>query len=97
MPTSELYGSIEQHRVPVNNGAWNAIVLSRGMKHSLLSMDDINATFVLSFDNGVPLAAGRAVAAGRSVQLPGTESADLTIYVNPSINTTAQVLYQADA
>jgi|ETNvirnome_2_300_1030623.scaffolds.fasta_scaffold82988_1 hypothetical protein len=96
MPTHETYGNANQLRVLANNGAWTVVVIPQGAKHPLLSMDNINATFVMSTSNLVALTEGRFVAAARSIRLPGTETAAVTVFVNPSINTTAQVLYQTD-
>ena len=96
MPNSETYGAMNQLRVPANNGAWTAVAIPQGAKHPVLSMDDPLSTFVMTTNNAVALTAGRFVAAARSIQLPGTDTAAVTVFVNPAINTTVQVLYQSD-
>lgn len=94
MSANPAYVASAQLRVVAPTGAWNQVDIPAGAVDALLTVDDAAATWRLSADSGIPLTTGTFVAAAGGVTYAGEAAAVITVYVNPSANTTVQVLYQ---
>lgn len=95
MSSSNPFLTMTQLRVALTAGTWNQIDLPVGARDALIQVDSATAIWRLSTDSGLSTSGeGSQVTATNGIRLNGTAARVTTFFVNPDINTTAQVLYQ---
>lgn len=83
------YQQFNTTRTTVNTGAWTAITIPAGAIDATISLESTSATFRVTADNTFGLTEGVYIPANGYYTFPGVSSKDVTVYVNPSVNTVA--------
>lgn len=89
------YRQFQTTRTVANNGAWTAISIPAGAIDATISLEDGTASFRVTANNTFGLAEGVFVAASGYYTFPGVCAQDVTVYVNPSVNTVAVLQIQS--